>query len=100
MESKKLLILASIRQPLADHSNKVKKRVVQVISAMAHHGYLELEGGDLLVKFIIQHCALPDTYYRPGQRPSDPEEVTNEALRSMCDNTLDLFTTTVGRLTD
>ncbi|XP_034144672.1 maestro heat-like repeat-containing protein family member 1 isoform X2 [Esox lucius] len=100
METKKLLILASIRQPLADHSNKVKQRIVQVISAMAHHGYLELEGGDLLVKFIIQHCALPDTYYRPGQRPTDPEEVTNEALRSMCDNTLHLFTTTVGRLTD
>ncbi|XP_036439698.1 maestro heat-like repeat-containing protein family member 1 isoform X1 [Colossoma macropomum] len=99
METKKLLILASIRQPLADHSNKVKKRVVQVISAMAHHGYLELEGGDLLVRFIIQHCALPDVYHR-GQRPSDPEEVTNEALRSMCDNTLHLFTTTVGRLTD
>uniref|UniRef100_A0A671LPS1 Maestro heat-like repeat-containing protein family member 1 n=1 Tax=Sinocyclocheilus anshuiensis TaxID=1608454 RepID=A0A671LPS1_9TELE len=96
METKKLLILASIRQPLADHSNKVKKRVVQVISAMAHHGYLELEGGDLLVRFIIQHCALPDTYHRPP----DPEEVTNEALRSMCDNTLHLFTTTVGRLTD
>uniref|UniRef100_A0A8C1AVT0 Maestro heat-like repeat family member 1 n=1 Tax=Cyprinus carpio carpio TaxID=630221 RepID=A0A8C1AVT0_CYPCA len=99
METKRLLILASIRQPLADHSNKVKKRVVQVISAMAHHGYLELEGGDLLVRFIIQHCALPDTYHR-GQRPPDPEEVTNEALRSMCDNTLHLFTTTVGRLTD
>uniref|UniRef100_A0A8C2A743 Maestro heat-like repeat family member 1 n=1 Tax=Cyprinus carpio TaxID=7962 RepID=A0A8C2A743_CYPCA len=96
METKRLLILASIRQPLADHSNKVKKRVVQVISAMAHHGYLELEGGDLLVRFIIQHCALPDTYHRPP----DPEEVTNEALRSMCDNTLHLFTTTVGRLTD
>ncbi|RXN31759.1 maestro heat-like repeat-containing family member 1 isoform X1 [Labeo rohita] len=99
METKKLLILASIRQPLADHSNKVKKRVVQVISAMAHHGYLELEGGDLLVRFIIQHCALPDTYHR-GQKTQDPEEVTNEALRSMCDNTLHLFTTTVGRLTD
>ncbi|XP_051999977.1 maestro heat-like repeat-containing protein family member 1 isoform X3 [Xyrauchen texanus] len=63
METKKFLILASIRQPLADHSNKVKKRVVQVISAMAHHGYLELDGGDLLVRFIIQHCALPDTYH-------------------------------------
>ncbi|XP_031432555.1 maestro heat-like repeat-containing protein family member 1 isoform X2 [Clupea harengus] len=99
MESKKLLILASIRQPLADHSNKVKKMVVQVISAMAHHGYLELDGGDLLVRFIVQHCALPDTFYR-GQRPTDPEEVKNEALRSMCDNTLHLFTTTVGRLTD
>ncbi|KAL3981076.1 sialic acid binding Ig-like lectin 5 [Sarotherodon galilaeus] len=99
MESKKLLILASIRQPMADHSNKVKKRVVQVISAMAHHGYLELEGGELLVRFIVQHCALPDTYQR-SQRPTDPEEVTNESLRSMCDNTLHLLTTTVGRLAD
>uniref|UniRef100_A0AAQ5Y5R6 Maestro heat-like repeat family member 1 n=1 Tax=Amphiprion ocellaris TaxID=80972 RepID=A0AAQ5Y5R6_AMPOC len=90
METKKLLILASIRQPMADHSNKVKKRVVQVISAMAHHGYLELEGGELMVRFIVQHCALPDTY----------QEVTNEALRTMCDNTLHLLTTTVGRLAD
>uniref|UniRef100_A0A3B3CBG5 Maestro heat-like repeat family member 1 n=1 Tax=Oryzias melastigma TaxID=30732 RepID=A0A3B3CBG5_ORYME len=99
MESKKLLILASIRQPMADHSNKVKKRVVQVISAMAHHGYLELEGGELLVRFIVQNCALPDTNQR-SQRPTDPEEVTNEALRTMCDNTLHLLTTTVGRLAD
>uniref|UniRef100_A0AAV2MBF0 Uncharacterized protein n=1 Tax=Knipowitschia caucasica TaxID=637954 RepID=A0AAV2MBF0_KNICA len=99
METKKLQILASIRQPMADHSNKVKKRVVQVISAMAHHGYLELEGGELLVRFIVQNCALPDTYHR-GQRTTDPEEVTNEALRSMCDNTLHLLTTTVGQLAD
>uniref|UniRef100_A0A665T6A7 Maestro heat-like repeat family member 1 n=1 Tax=Echeneis naucrates TaxID=173247 RepID=A0A665T6A7_ECHNA len=99
MESKKLLILASIRQPMADQSNKVKKCVVQVISAMAHHGYLELEGGELLVRFIVQHCALPDTYQR-GDRPTDPEEVTNEALRTICDNTLHLLTTTVGRLAD
>uniref|UniRef100_A0A3B4UCZ2 Maestro heat-like repeat family member 1 n=1 Tax=Seriola dumerili TaxID=41447 RepID=A0A3B4UCZ2_SERDU len=99
MENKKLLILASIRQPMADHSNKVKKRVVQVISAMAHHGYLELEGGELLVRFIVQNCALHDTYQH-GERPTDPEEVTNEALRMMCDNTLHLLTTTVGRLAD
>ncbi|XP_039973660.1 maestro heat-like repeat-containing protein family member 1 isoform X1 [Xiphias gladius] len=99
MESKKLLILASIRQPMADHSNKVKKRVVQVISAMAHHGYLELEGGELLVRFIVQHCALPDTNQR-GEKSTDPEEVTNESLRTMCDSTLHLLTTTVGRLAD
>lgn len=41
---------------------QVKKHVVQVISAMAHHGYLELEGGELLVRFIVQNCALHDTY--------------------------------------
>ncbi|KAM4568168.1 maestro heat-like repeat-containing protein family member 1 isoform 1-T2 [Fundulus diaphanus] len=100
MESKKLLILASIRQPMADHSNKVKKRVVQVISAMAHHGYLELEGGELLVRFIVQNCALHDTYQSHQRPTSDPEEVTNEALRTMCDSTLHLLTTTVGRLAD
>uniref|UniRef100_A0A671WV09 Maestro heat-like repeat family member 1 n=1 Tax=Sparus aurata TaxID=8175 RepID=A0A671WV09_SPAAU len=97
MEGKKLLILASIRQPMADHSNKVKKRVVQVISAMAHHGYLELEGGELLVRFIVQNCALPDTYQVQFGLQF---EVTNEALRTMCDNTLHLLTTTVGRLAD
>ncbi|XP_032414412.1 maestro heat-like repeat-containing protein family member 1 isoform X2 [Xiphophorus hellerii] len=100
MESKKLLILTSIRQPMADHSNKVKKRVVQVISAMAHHGYLELEGGELLVRFIVQNCALHDTYQSHQRATSDPEEVTNEALRTMCDSTLHLLTTTVGRLAD
>ncbi|XP_028326218.1 maestro heat-like repeat-containing protein family member 1 isoform X2 [Gouania willdenowi] len=98
MESKKLLILTSIRQPMADHSNKVKKRVVQVISAMAHHGYLELEGGEILVRFIVQHCALPDT--NQGQKPTDPEGVTNESLREMCDSALHLLTTTVGQLAD
>ena len=45
-----------------DSVSQVKKRVIQVISAMAHHGYLELEGGELLVRFIVQHCALHDTY--------------------------------------
>lgn len=44
--------------------------VVQVISAMAHHGYLELDGGDLMVRFIVQHCALPDTYYVSPPVPS------------------------------
>ncbi|KAG2465114.1 MROH1 protein, partial [Polypterus senegalus] len=60
METKKSLVLSSIRQPLQDNSNKVKKMVLQVISAMAHHGYLELEGGDVFIRYIIQHCALPD----------------------------------------
>uniref|UniRef100_A0A4W4GLS8 Maestro heat-like repeat family member 1 n=1 Tax=Electrophorus electricus TaxID=8005 RepID=A0A4W4GLS8_ELEEL len=96
METKKLLVLASIKQPLADHSNKVKQRVVQVISAMAHHGYLELEGGEVLVRFIIQHCSLPDSQHVCSLLPAPPASVT----ASMCDNTLHLFATTVGRLTD
>ncbi|XP_061112015.1 maestro heat-like repeat-containing protein family member 1 [Conger conger] len=99
MESKKLHIINSVRQPMLDRSNRVKKMFIQVISAMAHHGYLELEGGDLLVRFVILHCAVPDTYQRVCQSPG-LEDVTNEALRSMCENMLHLFTTTVDRLID
>ena len=37
----------------------------QTIIAMAHHGYLELEGGELMVEFIVRQCALLDavSYY-------------------------------------
>ena len=27
---------------------------------MAHHGYLELEGGHLMVEFLVRQCSLPD----------------------------------------
>lgn len=32
---------------------------MQVISAMAHHGYLEQPGGEAMVEYIVQQCALP-----------------------------------------
>lgn len=37
----------------------MKRAVVQVISAMAHHGYLEQPGGEAMVEYIVQQCALP-----------------------------------------
>lgn len=30
-----------------------------MISAMAHHGYLEQPGGEALVEYLVQQCALP-----------------------------------------
>ncbi|XP_072562213.1 maestro heat-like repeat-containing protein family member 1 isoform X3 [Paramormyrops kingsleyae] len=98
MDTKKGLIVTSLRLPLLDTSNKVKKKVVQVISAIAHHGYLELEGGDMLLRFMMLHCALPDACH--GRSLSDQEEVTNEALRNICEKTLHLLATTVGRMED
>lgn len=38
---------------------QVKRAVVQVISAMAHHGYLEQPGGEAMVEYIVRQCALP-----------------------------------------
>lgn len=36
----------------------------QCITAMAHHQYLELEGGHKLVEFIVRQCAVSDEEVR------------------------------------
>ena len=37
---------------------QVKKLLAQAIVNMAHHGYLELDGGQLMVEFILKQCSL------------------------------------------
>ena len=32
----------------------------QVVIAMGHHGYMELEGGTQMIEFIVTQCSLPD----------------------------------------
>ncbi|XP_043547011.1 maestro heat-like repeat-containing protein family member 1 [Chiloscyllium plagiosum] len=98
LESKKALILAGMKFTIQDSNNKVKWMVAQVISAMAHHDYLELDGGEAMVEFIIRQCALPCEPGTPKPRSYDPDEVTDESLRSMCDNILNLLTTTVKKM--
>lgn len=78
-----------------DHSNKVKKVLAQVIVALAHHGYLEMEGGHSMIEFLIRQCALPDDMTK---RPMDFDYVSNEALRTMCENVLQLLTTTIDNI--
>ncbi|XP_046558810.1 LOW QUALITY PROTEIN: maestro heat-like repeat-containing protein family member 1 [Haliotis rubra] len=96
MEDKKEVVVSGLKNLCQDTNNKVKKVFAQVVIAMAHHGYLELEGGQLMVEFIVRQCALPDD--PPGKRPADPEWVSNKALRSMCENILQLVTTTIERM--
>ncbi|XP_078392967.1 maestro heat-like repeat-containing protein family member 1, partial [Cetorhinus maximus] len=98
LESKKPLILTGVKLTIQDNNNKVKRMVAQVISAMAHHDYLELEGGEAMVEFIIRQCALPCEPGTPKPRSYDPDEVTDESLRNMCDNILNLLTTTVKKM--
>jgi len=42
----------------------------QCITAMAHHQYLELEGGHKLVEFIVRQCAVSDEEVGGVVRPS------------------------------
>lgn len=99
LDSKRLLLLTGMKLTIQDNNNyKVRRMLAQVISTMAHHDYLELEGGEAMVEFIIRQCALPCHPENPKPRTYDPEEVTEEGLRDMCDNILNLLTTTVKRM--
>ncbi|XP_056020899.1 maestro heat-like repeat-containing protein family member 1 isoform X2 [Ostrea edulis] len=93
MEDKQEVVVSGLKMMLAEQNNKLKKIFAQVIIAMAHHGYLELEGGHQMIEFIVKQCSLPND--PPGKRSPDPEYVSNQALRLMCDNVLQLLATTV-----
>lgn len=96
MEIKKPFILSSMRLPLLDTNDKVKRAVVQVISAMAHHGYLEQPGGEMMVEYIVQQCALPaEEPQKPGP---DGEDLAADSVRAVSIRTLYLVSTTVDRM--
>ncbi|XP_054446562.1 maestro heat-like repeat-containing protein family member 1 isoform X2 [Pteronotus mesoamericanus] len=97
MEVKKPFILSSMRLPLLDTNCKVKRAVVQVISAMAHHGYLEQPGGEAMLEYLVQQCALP-----PDAQPQQPGgpgvEPPADSVRAVSVSTLYLVSTTVDRM--
>ncbi|NXI95483.1 MROH1 protein, partial [Psophia crepitans] len=97
MEIKKPFILSSMKLPLQDSNNKVKRAVVQVISAMAHHGYLEQPGGEAMVEFLVRQCALPPDA-QPKKQPLDADDLTSDSVQSISVNTLFLLSTTVDRM--
>ncbi|CAN0069578.1 unnamed protein product [Lampetra fluviatilis] len=98
IEDKKPVILSGLKLLLLEQSNKVKRALAQVVITMAHRGYLELEGGDQMVEFIIKQCANTGETAPGKPRPPDPEEVTDEALRGMSENILHLVTTTIDNI--
>ncbi|XP_074745596.1 maestro heat-like repeat-containing protein family member 1 isoform X1 [Strix uralensis] len=97
MEIKKPFILSSMKLPLQDSNNKVKRAVVQVISAMAHHGYLEQPGGEAMLEFLVRQCALPSEPQPKKQLP-DADDLASDSVQSISINTLFLLSTTVDRM--
>jgi len=56
---KRPLIMSSVLTMVGENDMNVKRAMMQLIVSMSNHGYLEMEGGQALVKFIINQCALP-----------------------------------------
>ncbi|XP_007464667.1 PREDICTED: maestro heat-like repeat-containing protein family member 1 [Lipotes vexillifer] len=99
MEVKQPFILSSMKLPLLDTNSKVKRAVVQVISAMAHHGYLEQPGGKAMIEYIVQQCALPPEV-EPQKLGADSEALAADSVRAISVSTLYLVSTTVDRMGD
>ncbi|NXA57418.1 MROH1 protein, partial [Nothocercus julius] len=97
MEAKKPVILASMKLPLQDSNARVKRAVVQVISAMAHHGYLEQAGGEAMLEYLVRQCALPSDA-QPRKQLPEGDDVASDSVRSISVNTLLLLSTTVDRM--
>lgn len=68
----------------------------QLVVAMATHGYLSQEGGQEYVKFIVLQCRSED--HTPTVKDKLVPTVTNEELKTVCDDILQLITTTVEGL--
>ncbi len=68
----------------------------QVVIAMASHGYLELEGGQLMVEFVVRQCSL-DPEDKVYVKLSG-EEINPTQLRNMSEKTLQLITTTIDHM--
>ncbi|XP_069588269.1 maestro heat-like repeat-containing protein family member 1 isoform X3 [Ranitomeya imitator] len=98
MEVKKPLILTAVRASLQDGSNQVRKAMVQLISTMAHHGYLEQPGGEVMLDYIIRLCCVSAENSR--RQSTEPEGVTEESVRRISINTLYLISTTVERMSN
>ncbi|XP_032465355.1 maestro heat-like repeat-containing protein family member 1 isoform X2 [Phocoena sinus] len=99
MEVKQPFILSSMKLPLLDTNSKVKRAVVQVISAMAHHGYLEQPGGKAMIEYIVQQCALPPEA-EPQKLGANSEALAADSVRAISVSTLYLVSTTVDRMGD
>lgn len=68
----------------------------QVVIAMASHGYLGLEGGQLMVEYVVSQCALNVDDKALAKFSS--EEVTPTSLRDMSCKSLRLITTTIENM--
>ena len=65
---------------------------------MAYHGYLNLEGGQLMLEFILKQCSLPDDVVADPKKPIAPNEDSNEILRTSAENILTSFSTIVENM--
>lgn len=97
LDDKKEMIISGLRPLLSETNLKVRKAFAQVVITLASRDYLGLEGGQLLVEFVVRQSSPTkdeeDKYNKQSKK--EPDAVSPTALKTMCDNVLNLLTTTI-----
>ena len=103
LADRKGLIVSGVKPLVASETNiAVKKSLAQLIGAMAQHDYLQLEGGESLVEFVVRGSAYEDPHTEGSggnskKNAANAAEVAgNRELRDICDNFLSLSTNIPG----
>jgi len=99
MLNKKQIVISGLRLLLSETNNKVKKHLIQIVIAMAYHDYLSLEGGHLMIEFILKQCSLSEDEKKSNSNNNAlSDEFSNEQLRLASENILTLFSTTIDNM--
>ena len=78
MVDKRPLIMSSVLTMIGEQDLQVKKAIMQLIVSMSNQGYLAMEGGQALIKFLLQQCALPvDEGAKGGGDEASPLQIRN-----------------------
>eukprot|EP00056_Hartaetosiga_gracilis_P010973 m.164139 g.164139 ORF g.164139 m.164139 type:complete len:1643 (-) comp13422_c0_seq2:1128-6056(-) len=95
LRDKKELIVTGLKPLLETENINVKHTLALVISALAHHDYLHLEGGENLVRFIVQQSSITEERINQQKamqgkkkKGGNEDDITPVLLRSTCDNIL------------
>eukprot|EP01107_Rhizomastix_libera_P012211 TRINITY_DN3023_c1_g1_i1.p1 TRINITY_DN3023_c1_g1~~TRINITY_DN3023_c1_g1_i1.p1 ORF type:complete len:1740 (-),score=488.09 TRINITY_DN3023_c1_g1_i1:24-5243(-) len=98
LTDKKGLIVSGVRPLILNETNPaVKRALAQLFVALAPHDYLSLEGGESLIEFIVRCCSVED-FHPVDKKPIPPEVQSLVELRDVCDNVLQLATTTISSI--
>eukprot|EP00742_Colponemidia_sp_Colp-10_P009451 GILJ01010307.1.p1 GENE.GILJ01010307.1~~GILJ01010307.1.p1 ORF type:complete len:1489 (-),score=265.77 GILJ01010307.1:433-4305(-) len=97
MRNKKELLLSGVQPVVHEQDLPSRSALSELVIAMASQEYLSLEGGQTLVMFIVQQCAIPDTDVHKFDQQNKNRKVlmTPGSLRARCDQVLGHMTQTI-----
>ncbi|KHJ95445.1 HEAT repeat protein, partial [Oesophagostomum dentatum] len=96
MEDKRSLLMMGLRKLLAPEnvtSTKVKRAIVQLCVALSDHAYVDAEGGDHVIAFLVRNLVPPTEQETQGRRVETDVAGTNQ-LRTQCGQALNTIAST------